>query len=152
MIYKENTIYKNGLTLEDFENASTWIDITDELGTKETGFEFSRVSIVYNKLIGMIRIRGYSSKNVTMNGVISVFTFNTDIPGFDSNGAFVAEATAFAFEGGAAQFRAQPWGPISNINGFITVQLTNGSKSFTYDCFSSIKNELKEQFNNYLGM
>ena len=152
MVYKEDTVYKQGLTLDDISNNSIWEDITDKLGTKETaGFSFTRINITYNKLIGLIRVRGYSSSTTPMSGVTKVFTFNNDLPGYDtSNAIFYVEACCFSFIGEAALLRAIPYGPVSNINGFVTVQLISGSTSFEYDSIVPVNNSLKDQLDQYL--
>ena len=153
MIHKEPTIYKSGLSMADIEKISDWVDVTDKLGEKITGFDFTRVNIYYNKLVGMVRVRGYSSKSAGLSGVNKTFEFNSDIPNYLSNGPFALSGVAYGFNQYPCLCRANPFGPQSNIDGFVTVQISAGTVySFEYDLFTVVYKSVKQQFDEYLGM
>ena len=152
-IYKQPSIYKSSLSLSDIEKMSIWVDVTDKLGEKITGFDFSRVNIYYNKLVGMVRVRGYSSKSSGMTGVTTTFEFNNDLPNYLSNGPFALSGVAYGFSQYPCLCRANPYGPQSNINGFISVQNSEGTVySFEYDLFTTVYAAVKKEFEEYLGI
>lgn len=102
MVYKENSVYKQGLTLEDVENAAgTWNNITNKMGAPHTSyFSGSGFLFEYNPTLGLLHIAFYVNNatpvSLNVGEYINLWDFDVNLPGTNDNRLFNGEGLAMA--------------------------------------------------------
>ena len=163
MVYKEDTIYKNGLNETDVKNIVeeenknnyVWVNITDKLGTKATsGINTNYVNIFYNKNIGLIKISIYTVFDNYISGVRTIFNFNNDIPENGNIHVFSSESVSSLDGQYTGKLRSYPF-THSNANLDHKISIDSNTpyiEVFSGVQFTNVDKDIVEQFNQYLGL
>jgi hypothetical protein len=165
MIEKTPTIYKSGLSLKDIENAAgIWENITAKMGAQHTStFDAGGFAITYNKNLSLLRIAFYvaNSSPVTLsNGTyVNIFDFKNDLPGSNANRVFDGEGIAIAAYMGHSSsvclISPRPYSFVPGRSNMIYIQVFNNITADLITGFNVVYNinkDLKEQFDQYLGL
>ena len=165
MVYKEDTVYKQGLTLTDIENAAgTWETITNKIGSPNTSsFSESGFLFEYNRTLSLLHIAFYVKNttpvNLTYGSYINLFDFNVDLPGTNDNRLFNGEGIAIASEENVSSsvclISPRPYNFVPGRSNMIYAQSFNTMRATIITGFNhlyAINKDLKEQFDTYLGL
>lgn len=102
MVYKESSVYKNGLNVKDVENAAaTWLNITNKMGSPHTSyFSNSGFLFEYNKTLSLLHIAFFVNNltpvSLNVGEYINLWDFDVNLPGTNDNRLFNGEGIAIA--------------------------------------------------------
>lgn len=150
MIYKENTVYKQGPTkTSELENDSgfitrgTWEDITNKVGTKVN----SNVQIKYNRELALLQFSNYG--DITNSPLTIVFTFNNDFTGGPWFGGNLPSVGFNASNVRVPCMFAIRWGDASDWGAYInTIYVEENVR--TCNVLQIVVCNKPEELNNYL--
>lgn len=166
-IYKEPTIYKQGIGKDDVEqiilDANRWINITSKVGSFNSSIfnNSGAIYIFYNPLLLLIRIFGYGSANSSLskNSNHKIFNFNSDLPGDNSVNLFSGDTLCRIKTSTSANVSIMSMRPYNDPNPAVAYSLAigaNGVLDFTtadgINVFTTLTKSLVDDFNTYLGL
>lgn len=155
-VYKEPTVYKQGLDEKDVENIvsnSEWVDVAGKIGTILAPSP-SNVQIFYNSILSLIYCRGYFTFSTTNNGITPCYQFNNDLPGIDVTtgplALFYYDSICYTGSYKCGLLRILPYDyPNNNIKKKITVD-GSGFQEANFSGMFRFNYALKNQFEQYL--
>lgn len=165
MVYQEPTVYNQGLTLEDIENADgTWVTITNKMGSPHTSsFSESGFLFEYNRTLSLLHVAFYVKNttpvNLSYGSYINLFDFNVDLPGTNANRLFNGEGIAIASEESVSSsvclISPRPYDFVPGRSNMIYAQSFSTMRATIITGFNhlyAINKDLKAQFDAYLGL
>lgn len=161
MIYKEPTIYNQGLTIDDITKSIVWENITNKIGTfNNVDFIDGRLVITFSRTLNLIHFEGWGRLANFTYSTVKIFHYNNDLPGNDNNrlftGDFVVRVVDYdAQKGGIALATNRPYNfSDTSESNALSIRKDNPTIPFEYidgiNNMTNVNKDLADAFKAYI--